>query len=127
MANPSNKSPLVSVAIASLWRSLMKDIFDTCRPELHYMRGPGPKWHAKYRSQAQDSAMIGTPPSDPTAAASVRVQAGFCGLNKRTCIEVMERLGHCRSPSSPADELPTVWPGQAGHVENHFSASHTRP
>ena len=59
MANPSNKSPLVSVAIASLWRSLMKDIFDTYRPELHYMRGPGPKWHAKHRSQAQDSATIG--------------------------------------------------------------------
>jgi len=59
MANPSNKSPLVSVAIASLWRSLMKDIFDTYRPELHYMRGPGPKWHAKHRSQAQDSTMIG--------------------------------------------------------------------
>lgn len=22
-------------------------LFDTYRPELHYMRGPGPKWHAK--------------------------------------------------------------------------------
>jgi hypothetical protein len=22
-------------------------IFDPYRPELHYMRGPGPKWHAK--------------------------------------------------------------------------------
>ncbi|WP_291602565.1 hypothetical protein [Bradyrhizobium sp.] len=21
---------------------------DTYRPELHYMRGPGPKWHAKH-------------------------------------------------------------------------------
>ena len=21
--------------------------FDSYRPELHYMRGPGPKWHAK--------------------------------------------------------------------------------
>ena len=21
--------------------------FDLYRPELHYMRGPGPKWHAK--------------------------------------------------------------------------------
>ena len=21
---------------------------DSYRPELHYMRGPGPKWHAKY-------------------------------------------------------------------------------
>jgi hypothetical protein len=48
MANPSNQIPPVSVAIASLWRSLKKDIFDTYRPELHYMRGPGPKWHAKH-------------------------------------------------------------------------------
>ena len=22
--------------------------FDPYRPELHYMRGPGPKWHAKW-------------------------------------------------------------------------------
>lgn len=25
----------------------MGKIFDSYRPELHYMRGPGPKWHAK--------------------------------------------------------------------------------
>ena len=24
---------------------------DPYRPELHYMRGPGPKWHAKNRRQ----------------------------------------------------------------------------
>ena len=23
---------------------------DTYRPELHYMRGPGPKWYAKHRA-----------------------------------------------------------------------------
>jgi hypothetical protein len=23
-------------------------LFDSYRPELHYMRGPGPKWHAKH-------------------------------------------------------------------------------
>ena len=27
------------------WRGLKKGIFDPYRPELHYMRGPGPKWH----------------------------------------------------------------------------------
>ena len=27
-------------------RTLMQ--FDSYRPELHYMRGPGPKWHAKH-------------------------------------------------------------------------------
>jgi hypothetical protein len=30
------------------WRSLKKAIFDAYRPELHYMRGPGPKWRQKH-------------------------------------------------------------------------------
>jgi hypothetical protein len=25
-----------------------KTLFDPYRPEQHYMRGPGPKWHAKH-------------------------------------------------------------------------------
>jgi hypothetical protein len=29
------------------WRSLRMAIFDPYRPELHYMRGPGPKCRAK--------------------------------------------------------------------------------
>jgi len=28
----------------ALWRKLMMELFDPYRPELHYMRGPGPKW-----------------------------------------------------------------------------------
>jgi hypothetical protein len=31
-------------------RNLALDICDSYRPELHYMRGPGPKWHAKQRA-----------------------------------------------------------------------------
>jgi hypothetical protein len=58
MTNPSN-SPYLSIAVASLWRSLKKDVFDTYRPELHYMRGPGPKWHAKHRSRSEAPAMTG--------------------------------------------------------------------
>lgn len=53
MATASNKSPLVSLAIASLWRSLRKDLFDTYRPELHYMRGPGPRWRAKHATPTE--------------------------------------------------------------------------
>ena len=34
--------------LAHLARNLVKGLFDTYRPELHYMRGPGPKWHAKH-------------------------------------------------------------------------------
>ena len=29
---------------AENWRGLKRGIFDPYRPELHYMRGPGPKW-----------------------------------------------------------------------------------
>lgn len=31
---------------------LLKDAFDSYRPERHYMRGPGPKWREKYRGGA---------------------------------------------------------------------------
>ena len=30
--------------------------FDSYRPELHYMRGPGPKWHAKRTGNAMSAA-----------------------------------------------------------------------
>lgn len=30
------------------WHALRNALFDDYRPELHYMRGPGPKWHEKY-------------------------------------------------------------------------------
>lgn len=31
-----------------LTRDLARDLLDPYRPELHYMRGPGPKWRAKH-------------------------------------------------------------------------------
>ncbi len=30
------------------WRRLTSSWFDPYRPELHYMRGPGPKWREKH-------------------------------------------------------------------------------
>ena len=35
-------------APARRWRRLTTSLFDPYRPELHYMRGPGPKWRAKH-------------------------------------------------------------------------------
>jgi hypothetical protein len=29
--------------------SLVKDLFSGYRPELHYVRGPGPKWRTKHQ------------------------------------------------------------------------------
>lgn len=42
--------------LADAIRTLMQ--FESYRPELHYMRGPGPKWHAK-RDHAFASSGIG--------------------------------------------------------------------
>jgi len=35
--------------VAQIWRTLKKDLCDPYRPELHYMRGPGPKWREKHQ------------------------------------------------------------------------------
>lgn len=35
-------------AMAVFWQELTRDAVRPYRPELHYMRGPGPAWHAKY-------------------------------------------------------------------------------
>ena len=34
---------------ASVVRNLILDVRDCYRPEVHYMRGPGPKWRAKHQ------------------------------------------------------------------------------
>jgi hypothetical protein len=43
----SRKAPSLAADLADLGRAL-RNLFDPYRPELHYMRGPGPKWHAKH-------------------------------------------------------------------------------
>jgi hypothetical protein len=35
-----------------MWRWLKISLFDFYRPELHYMRGPGPKWREKQSRSA---------------------------------------------------------------------------
>jgi hypothetical protein len=40
--------------IAAQWRRLRATVFDPYRPDLHYMRGPGPKWREKH-SRARNS------------------------------------------------------------------------
>jgi hypothetical protein len=49
------------VPLGNIWRRLRQRIFDSYHPELHYMRGPGPKWREKqthviqsYRSRVTD-------------------------------------------------------------------------
>ncbi|CAL79408.1 conserved hypothetical protein [Bradyrhizobium sp. ORS 278] len=38
--------------IRNFWREFVTRAFNPYRPELHYMRGPGPAWRAKYGSDA---------------------------------------------------------------------------
>ena len=42
-----------SHAVAKWLRRLMPSAIDPYRPELHYMRGPGPKWRAKHDTDCQ--------------------------------------------------------------------------
>ncbi|MFB9261608.1 hypothetical protein ACFFWD_00140 [Bradyrhizobium erythrophlei] len=38
--------------IMTKWRKVIERARDPYRPELHYLRGPGPKWHAKHLDRA---------------------------------------------------------------------------
>ena len=39
-------------AVRELWRTF-EDLFDPYRPELYYMRGPGPKWRERHTAGEQ--------------------------------------------------------------------------
>jgi hypothetical protein len=41
-------APGLTRELAELVRMFQALVGDSYRPELHYMRGPGPKWHAKH-------------------------------------------------------------------------------
>ena len=38
--------------IVTRWQGLLGFAHNRYRPELHYMRGPGPKWHAKHQGHS---------------------------------------------------------------------------
>jgi hypothetical protein len=38
--------------VRTFWREFFAKAFHPYRPELHYMRGPGPAWRAKYGEAA---------------------------------------------------------------------------
>jgi hypothetical protein len=42
-------------ALLDVWRASGEPC-SAYRPDLHYMRGPGPKWHAKYDSLCQKTS-----------------------------------------------------------------------
>jgi hypothetical protein len=57
-----------------LLHDLAKALFDPYRPELHYMRGPGPKWRAKHApSSARQVRAIPLP---------ALIRLPICGLRR---------------------------------------------
>jgi hypothetical protein len=48
----SRSARRLRASLAATWRTVTHDLFDPYRPERHYMRGPGPKWHAKHALQS---------------------------------------------------------------------------
>ncbi len=59
----TRSSPLrrrLNVVMTS-WHKLLNDVRDPYHPELHYMRGPGPRWHAKNRGRSGSSGALSAP------------------------------------------------------------------
>jgi hypothetical protein len=52
------EAPSLVADLANLLQGLLRDLVDPYRPELHYMRGPGPKWHAKHDGTGADFGVI---------------------------------------------------------------------
>jgi hypothetical protein len=57
-------------SFANVVHCLVKDLFSGYRPELHYMRGPGPKWRAHHQP-CQRSISEAVPPSGRHELSSV--------------------------------------------------------
>ncbi len=55
-------APGVAADVSAFFHDLARTLFDTYRPEQHYMRGPGPAWNAKHRpAHASYEGMTGVP------------------------------------------------------------------
>lgn len=42
---------------ATKWQTVVRVAGNPYRPELHYMRGPGPKWRAKYQASRMNRGL----------------------------------------------------------------------
>src|SRR5260370_19857334 len=49
-----------SVALPGGWHWVRSYLFDPYRPELHYMRGAGPKWRTKHARSAGSASSLET-------------------------------------------------------------------
>ena len=47
--------------LGGVLRNLIMDVRDSYRPELHYMRGPGPRWRARHQLRPAFDSEIEAP------------------------------------------------------------------
>jgi hypothetical protein len=74
---PSQIKPLqFGAECADFWRSL-QELCGAYRPERHYMRGPGTKWHAKHQWASVECHLSGFDP----ARVQVTQRISYDGLN----------------------------------------------
>jgi len=51
--------------VAKLWRELFKALLESYRPELHYMRGPGPRWRERHGTALPHGSATQPPSENP--------------------------------------------------------------
>ena len=56
---PALKMPGLAATVAGMLRDMARDLSGSYRPERHYMRGPGPKWHEKRAAFTAKPAAFG--------------------------------------------------------------------
>ncbi len=64
----------LSKALREVWRASGEGC-GAYRPDLHYMRGPGPKWHAKYGNLARRTSTPTPPAGSPLLNQAARQRA----------------------------------------------------
>jgi hypothetical protein len=57
IAQPSSTPLQQCLNLILRWHRLIRIAGNPYRPELHYMRGPGPKWHAKHQGRGEGGAV----------------------------------------------------------------------
>ena len=80
----ARKNSALVADVVELFRNLAKVLFDSYRPEPHYMRGPGPKWHAKHElsraAKAVAAPALMSARAGDALAVAVLIRAGERGL-----------------------------------------------
>lgn len=61
------------MALIEVWQQLFQLASDPYRPERHYMRGPGPKWHARHEGSDVDAMPLREPATEPGEPAPLQL------------------------------------------------------